>query len=159
MGDRRVDLGVSASAFLVIHLAGIADIGDDQPMLYPAYRTFVQCQPGNRANRSWNKDESVGIPKPAVLQGPCQEGVEGDPGEIIVTNRRMADVTGDEHLIRTLSGDEALCICQASRFKRRVDNHIIQALLEIIELILAEAESPALLIVRCLVRDPVGAIG
>jgi len=25
------DLGVSAPAFLVMHLAGVADIGDDQP--------------------------------------------------------------------------------------------------------------------------------
>ena len=70
----------------------------------------------------------------------------------------MADVTGDEHLIGTFPGDEALCIGQVPRFKRRIDNRFIQAFLEIIELILAETESPAFLIIRCLVRNPVGVI-
>jgi len=32
MGDRRVDLRVPRRLFLLIHLAGIADIGDDQPI-------------------------------------------------------------------------------------------------------------------------------
>src|SRR6266581_9386480 len=103
-------------------------------MLYPVCRIFVQCQPSNCADRSWDKDESVGIPEPAVPQGPRKEGAESDPGEIVVANRRMTDVTGDEHLIKTLPRDEALCVGQAPRFKRRVDNHLVQGLGETIEL-------------------------
>src|SRR6267154_5355957 len=71
----------------------------------------------------------------------------------------MTDMTGNEHLIGTFPWNEALCEGQVPRSKRRVDKHFIRALGETIELILAETKSPALLIVRCLVRNPVGMIG
>ena len=159
MGDRLVDFGVSASAFFVIHLSRVADVGDHEPMLDPVRDAFVQCQPGNRADGPRNEDEPVRIAERTAVQVSRKKGAERHSGKIVVANRRVTNVTGDEHLIGTFPGDQALRIGQVPRFERRVDNHFIQTLLQIIELILAEAKSPALLIVGCLVRNPVGVIG
>jgi hypothetical protein len=77
-------IGISPSAFLVVHLAGITDVGDHQAVLDPLRLLFVQSEPGDRTDRAGNEDKSVRVAKSALAQLLCEKRAQRDAGKIVV---------------------------------------------------------------------------
>ncbi len=71
----------------------------------------------------------------------------------------MADVTRQENLVRGLPGQVALAVGEVPGCERGVHAHLVLALGQRLEGALAEAEAPALRVVRGPVRDPVRPVG
>ena len=57
-------------------------------------------QPGDRADGARDEEEPVGEPPLDAGELGGERGADGDPGEVVVGQRRVADVAGDQDLVR-----------------------------------------------------------
>ena len=57
-------------------------------------------------------------------------GQERDPGEVVVRERRVADVRRQQHLVLALAREEALAVGERARLERAVDHDLVLAVLE-----------------------------
>ena len=67
----------------------------------------------------------------------------------------MADVAGDQHLIRNLAWNVILAIRQMARLQRRINHDLVCFILQLQELSMREAKSPILAVIGCSIRNPV----
>ncbi len=111
-------------------------------MLDTANRGLIQGQPGDRADRARHEQKPVGIAQVPVSQILRQCRRDCDPRKIVVSERRMADVTRDEHLICGIACQTQLTIGQMARFQNRVDANFVFVLLQRNQLVMSDAESP-----------------
>ena len=156
----RSTSAVAASALLVRESRARPQAGQDEPMLDPRDARFVARQPGDRADRARNEQEAVRVsPRRAPGQDPRQLGGHGNRGQVVVGQRRMADMAGDKNLVGARPRHVILAVGQAPRFQRGVDHHVVFAVDELVELVLAQAKPPALLVVGRTVGNHVGPVG
>src|SRR5262249_9968378 len=107
-----IDLRISATAPLVRNVASIAHASENKTMLDERNLFLVQGQPGYRSDRGGNKKESVGVPQSESRESLGQGHCESDPRKVIVAERRVTDMAGDQDLLFRLTFDEHLPICQ-----------------------------------------------
>src|SRR6266540_3633842 len=104
-----IDLGIASSAFLVREGPDISDTGDREAMFDPLRLLLVESQPRNRPDGSGDEKEPI---RESAIRPPCKgigkPGRHRDPRQVVVRERRMADVAGDEDLILDLSLQQVL---------------------------------------------------
>src|SRR6266851_4062351 len=100
MRYHSVDLRIAAPAPLVHERGAIPDASQDEAMPDAVRCLCVLCQPGDGANRSRNEEKPVSVTPWRRLQPLCKECRDRDAGQIVITQRRVADVAGEKHLIR-----------------------------------------------------------
>ena len=66
MRHRAVDKRVAATTFFVCRAAAVANAGNHEPVLDAADALFVEREPGDRADRAWRKQETVGVSPPTL---------------------------------------------------------------------------------------------
>src|SRR2546425_9516160 len=113
MRNRAVDLCIPAPAFLVMQLSGIAHAGQHQTMLDVRNLVLVPCEPGNRANRSRNEQETVRITVRRDCQRARQRSCKGDSRQIVVAQGWVAGVAGDQHFVPSLPWQKVLAISRS----------------------------------------------
>src|SRR5580704_4037405 len=89
----------------------------------------------------------------------CEEGRDGYPREVVVCQGGMASMTGDQDLIRRATWKIALRVGQASIVESGVDTYLVVAILKRRQLVMGQAKSPVLLVVRSSIGDPIGPVG
>ena len=128
-------------------------------MLDPRYHVEVSTQPDDRADRGGSEDEAVGKTAGQLRQRPCEQRRDRDAGEVVVCERRMADVRRHEHLVLLLAREETLAVGEMAVGKTAVDADLVDLVLQLEQGVVAETEAPGLTVVGGPVRDPVGLLG
>ena len=109
--DRAVDLGVAAPAPLVGEPAGVADAGDDQAVGDPPRALLVAGEPGDGADRARDEEEAVRVAQRRVRAGRrASVGAQHHAREVVVGERRMAAVGGDQDLVARRAGEHELAV-------------------------------------------------
>src|SRR5215510_4266834 len=99
MLGRAIDLGVAAPALLVGQGTGVADAGGGQAVADARGGILVGREPRDRADGSRNEEETVRVPPRYRREQLRQSRQERDSGEVVVCQRRMAAVSGEEDLV------------------------------------------------------------
>src|SRR5215472_16705380 len=94
-----VNFRVSSPALFVMETTGITDAGQYETVTDSSGDVLVCCEPGNRSNGARNKEESIGILVVPAGQKLSQKRCDGQPGKIVVGERWVAGVTGNQNLI------------------------------------------------------------
>jgi hypothetical protein len=84
---------------------------------------------------------------------------DGDAGQVVVGERRVADVRGDHDLVLDLALQPRLGEREVAGAQRRVDHDLVVARLERLQRIVREAEAPRARVVGRPVRDQAGLVG
>lgn len=124
-------------------------------MLDPVHPLLVAGEPGDRADGAGREDEPVGVVRRLLRQRPGQERRHRDAGQVVVGQRRVADVAGDDHLVGDLPGDHVLGVGEVAVLQRGVDAHLVVAFGHRVQGVLRQAEPPLRLVVTGAVRNPV----
>src|SRR6266446_3242685 len=156
MRNRAVDLCIPAATFLVMQLSGIAHAGQYQTMLDVRNLVLVPCEPGNRADRSRNEQETVRITVRRDCQRARQRSCKDDSRQIVVAQGWVAGVAGDQHFAPNLSWQKVLAISQMAVFQSRVNTNFIFSIFQRRKLPLRNAKSPVLFVVGSPVWNPIG---
>ena len=120
----------------------------------------VAAEPGQRADGAGREDEPVAEAAPGPGGQPGgQLDRHGQTAQVVVDEGRVAHVGGDDHLLVRLPGDKQLAVEKFPRLQRGVDDDVVLALGEAVELSRGEAEAPVAAVVRRPVRNPVGVVG
>ena len=127
-------------------------------MLDPGDRVGVAAEPGEDADRAGREDEPVGVPVGPSGEPRRQLHRDGQPAQVVVGQGRVTDVGGDDHLLVAVPGDEQLAVDQLAGLERRVDDHVVLAVLERVRCTLRQTESPVAVVVAGAVGDPVGVV-
>ena len=93
-----VDRGVAAPASLVAQGARVADAGDDEPVPDAVERVAVAIEPAERAERARAPEQAEGMCQRLVGQRLRERPEQHDAGEVVVGERRMAHVRGEQEL-------------------------------------------------------------
>ena len=102
MRRRPVNLGISPAALLVMESARVSDAGQHQSVADAPARFAVSREPGDGADRSGNKQKPIRVAKIPSGQKLRQKGGHGQPGEIVIRQRRMAGMTRNQDLVGRL---------------------------------------------------------
>ena len=114
--DGAIDLRAATAAF-VVELTGISDAGDDQTVPDAGSAALVAAQPCDCPDRAGNKQEAVRVAELERREKLRQVSGERHAGQIVVAERRMAGVTGEEKLLVRGARDLALAVREASIFE------------------------------------------
>ena len=155
MGDCPIYVRVSPAALLVGGFSRITHAGRHQTVLYFVDPFFIQAEPCNGTDRSGNKKKSVGIAPWTCTQMFGQKSYHRHAGEVVVTERGMAGVTGDQDLVFLLSGEIILSIGEVAWFQGTVDADLIAVILHFQKIVMTQAESPGFLVIGGTVGNPV----
>lgn len=160
MPHHLVDLRVAPPAPLVRQLPRVARAGEHQPVPHhspssrlrssrgcPIHPLPVAGQPGDRADGARREDEPVGVVRRPLGQLPGQEDRDRDAGQVVVGQRRVAGVAGDDHLVRDLPGDHVLGVGEVAVGEGGVDAHLVLAVRHRVQGLLGQAEPPLRLVV------------
>ncbi len=158
MPQHPVDLRVAAPALLVRQPAPVAGAGQHQPVPDPLDPFRVAGQPGDRPDGAGREDEPVGVVGSVLRQCPRQEHRHRDARQVVVGQRRVADVAGDDHLVGDLPGDDVLGVGEVAVRERGVDAHLVVALGQPVQGLLGQAEPPVGRVVAGAVRHPGGVV-
>ena len=82
--------GIALAAPLIMQFPAIAQACEHQPVPDARNLLFIQSQPGDGANGSGNKQESIGVPARTHRQVFRKEGGDCDAGKIVVAHGGMA---------------------------------------------------------------------
>src|SRR5215471_9290606 len=98
-----IDLSISAAALLIVELALVANAGQNQAVANSRRGRLVPSEPSDCPDGSRNEQEPVGVAK--ILFGKIlrQEGSNGEARKIVIGQRGMTDMAGNEHLVRGTS--------------------------------------------------------
>ena len=154
MSHHPVDLRVAASALFVRQPARVAGAGQHQPVLDPFHPLRVAGQPGDRPDGAGRVDEPVGVVRRLLRQRPGQVRRHRDARQVVVGQRRVADMAGDDHLVGDLTGDHVLGVGEVAVRECGVDAHLVVAVRQRVQGLLGQAESPLRLVVARAVRHP-----
>src|SRR5450432_2408322 len=157
MSKCPIYIGVSSPGALISYVTGVPDARQHQPMTNPCENRFVLGQPGDCTNAARNKEKAVRVTTRRLGKSSSQFNRERDTGKVVIRERRMANMTGDEHLIGLLTFKQVFAIGQVPIRERRVNAHVVFLLVaQLPELPLAQAEAPVFLIVRSSIWNPLG---
>ena len=95
----RSTSAVAVPAALVRQAALVADARDSQAMLDAIQRLAVLVQPRQRSDRARREHEPVGVPQLSLRKLLGEHRRDRDPREVVVGERRVADVGRDQHLV------------------------------------------------------------
>ena len=93
-----VDRRVAAPASLVAQRPRIADAGDDEPVPDAVERVAVAIEPAERAERARAPQQAEGMCQRLLGQRLRERPEQHDAGEVVVGERRMAHVRGEQEL-------------------------------------------------------------
>ena len=82
-----------------------------------------------------------------------------DAGEIIVGQRRVARVGGDQDLVPCPALEEELGICQEAVLQSGIDDNLVNPVLHVEKVVVAQAEAPILPVIRGSIGNPIGVGG
>src|SRR4029077_2783437 len=68
----------------------------------------------------------------------------------------MARITRNQDFLICRSLNSEFAICQMTRLECRIDADLIFLVLQTVQLMLAQAKAPALLVIRCSIGNPIG---
>ena len=157
--DGAVDVGVAAPALLVGERSGVPDARDHQTVTDAPDVLLVAREPDDRADGAGDEQQPVRVAERAGAEQTAERGEHRDPGQVVVRQRRMADMGREEHLFVARSGNEHFAVGERAGLERRVDADLVVTVLEPEQVVVGEAEAPALLVVRRAVGDEVGTVG
>ena len=118
----------------------------------------IAIEPAERAERARAPEQAEGMCQRLVGQRLRERPEQHDAGEVVVGERRMAHVRGEQELGVARAGEVDLARRQRAVLERRVDDDVVVAVLERLELPPAHAEPPLLLPVRRPVGDQLGVV-
>ena len=99
------------------------------------------------------------MPPPRLpRQRARQESRDGDAREVVVAQRRVADVRRNEDFVVRRPGEDDLAVGQRPWAERALDADVVLAVLQGVEAPLRHAEAPRPLVVRRPIRHDVGSI-
>ena len=84
-------------------------------------------QPRQRPDRARREQEAVGVARAPLEQALREHRRDGDPREVVVGERRVADVGRDQHLALPGSPDLELGVGEVARLEGGVDHHLVVA--------------------------------
>src|SRR5262245_26166786 len=114
---RAIDVRVAPPTPFVGDLSRVAEATENETVLDPGDNGFVQGEPGDCTDSAGNEEEPVRISQRPLGQQLREADGNGDAGEIVVAKRGMADVAGEEHLVRGTAREEALSKRQIAVFQ------------------------------------------
>ena len=155
-----VDVGIAPAAALVVVLAAIAHTRDHHPMGHTPRHVLPLRQPADGADGGRNEDEAVGV----ATTGQCsqrlrQPGGGGNARQVVVGQRGVADVGGDEHLLGAVTGQDAFAEGHRPLHEIGIDTDLVGAGLQRLQLPVGQAEAPVTLEVLRAIGNPVRPVG
>src|SRR5690349_19877121 len=111
MGGDTIDFG-AAAALLVVEPAVVAEACQHDAVLDSSGLLPVPRQPGDGADGRRDEQKAIAVPPLARQQLPGEEDRYGQTREIVIRQRRMADVTRDQDLVAAFAGQEALAVAE-----------------------------------------------
>ena len=119
-------------------------------------RIQIPADIGDGTNSLGIDDETVGIATVLHLQDVLHQFRQNHrPRQIVVGHRGMTEVRGEQDLVIRLSWDDEFAIGQTAVLQCTVYHHVVFLVRQRLLLVLSHAESPALLIIRGDVGNPV----
>ena len=103
---------------------------------------FIMSEPGNRTNSSRNEQKAVRQFTADAGQKFCQLGHKGHAGEIIIAERRVAGVAGEQHFLAALAGEEIFPVSKRAIFEAGVDAHFVVAVREFQQFMVTARQKP-----------------
>ncbi len=124
-----VNLRVSPAALLVVESARISNAGQNQTVADARGGFLISRQPGDGPDRAGNEQKPIGITKIASGKKLGQKGRDRQSGKIVIRERRMAGMAGNQNLVAGPAGQIALAVGQVPVFESGVDAHFVFAVL------------------------------
>ena len=115
MAEGPVNVGVSPPTLLVRVPAGIAEAGQYNTVFDSGDGGFVPAEPGDRSDGARNEEKPVREAPRHRHEVPREDCGNGQAGEVVVAERRMTGMTGDEHFILDISGKVLFAIHEIPR--------------------------------------------
>ncbi len=122
---RAVDLRVSAPAFLVRRPAAVSDHGNDEPVLDACGAVLVAGEPGDCADRAGREQKPVAVSRSPARQAFGEMRQQRDARTIVVRERGMADVGGQQEFVFRLSFVEIFAVGEMPVGQARVDHDLV----------------------------------
>src|SRR5581483_4210820 len=123
------DRGPSATS-LVAHRPCITNPGNDKTVTDSRHLLRIAREPRNGPDCAGDEQQPVGVPHITATEECPEVEDEGDPGQVVVAQGRVADVAREKHLARLPPGDDALAVCQRTVLKGGVDEDLILPVLQ-----------------------------
>src|SRR6266481_4124154 len=116
----------------------------------------ILSEPGDRPDRAGNKKESIRIAKIPPRKKVRQKSSDGEPGKVVIRERRMTGMTRNQNLVGRAAGQKAFAIRQVPILESGIDAHLVFAIFQGEHLIMRETKPPIFLVVGRPVRNPFG---
>src|SRR2546423_4014865 len=155
MTRSSVSQRVTALAAFVSKAAAVTETAQHQTALDSVDTHRVVREPGDRSDRSRNKEEAIAQSPWTFGESAREIGSDRHPGQVVVRQRRMAAVTGEQNFVGALSRQVQLSPIQMSWRERTVDADVVNVVRQIHKVSVRETEAPAFPIVRSAIRNPV----
>ena len=156
MHHRAVNLRILSAAFFVVEGAIVSNACQNQTVANPLRSRLISGKPRDRANRSWDEQEPVGITKFAACEKLCQVRGDRKARQIVVCQRRMTHMTRNQDLVGRASRKIAFSQSQASVHESRINTNFILAVFERLQLIVSNTKTPIFFVVGRAIWNPVG---
>src|SRR5712671_1205992 len=141
-----IDLSVTSSASLIGKPAPISQAREHQSMPDPLSLLLVGRQPGDRADRTGDEYKAIGVAARSVAQQLRQGHRDRHTGEIVVAERRVADMRRHEHFSGVPAGKTILTVGQVAGCEGRVDTDVVLVVCQRLTLTIRETKTPGLVI-------------
>src|SRR5690348_7028314 len=99
VGCRLVNVSVAPAAFFIREAARIAYARQHHPVSDFRGSLLIARQPCNCSDSSRYEQKAIGILERLCHELACEENSNGNPGEIVIAQRRMACVARDQDFI------------------------------------------------------------
>ena len=120
---------------------------------------MIAAQIGDGADGLWHKNKAVGVAAGLLCHPLGQSRGHHRAGKLVVGHGGMADVGGNKNFFFALAGNHKLAVGQAAWGKCGINSRAVHAGLELLALLVGEAEAPASGIVRGNVGNGIGHFG
>ena len=102
--DDAVDRSIAATALFVGHAAHIAEAGKDEAVGNARDLVLVAREPGERPDRAGDEKKEIAVARPQHLDIARQHRRDRNPREVVVGERGVADMAGQQNRILALPG-------------------------------------------------------
>jgi hypothetical protein len=96
MSDDPVNRRVAAAALFIGHATCIAQAGKHQTVGDTSDLVLVAGDPSEGADRAKYEQEAMAVARTKHLDMACQHRRDGDPREVVIRERWVADMAGKE---------------------------------------------------------------
>src|SRR5271166_3735901 len=117
-------------------------------MFDPRQFRFVQRKPSDRADRTGDPYEAVGVTQGKAPQKACQTRRNRHAREVIIAERWMAGMAGNQDLVVGRALNPILPVRQVPGSQSRVYANLVLSLSHAVQMRFAQAKSPGLPVVR-----------